>query len=522
MGVRPLFFTQSSCGLTFASEIKALLTLPGVSAALDPVALDQVFTFWFPLAPRTLFKGVSELPPAHVLVARGGRVDVRRYWSIEYPETHDGRAGQSPIGRKLDEELSELFLDATRIRLRADVPVGAYLSGGLDSSLTAAAVRHLGIGDLKTFSIAFEDPEFDESAFQQNMVTALGTDHSGVLCQADDIAAALPSVVRHAEAPVLRTSPAPMLLLARHVRQQNFKVVLTGEGADEVFGGYDIFKEAKVRRFCASQPQSRLRPQLLRRLYPYLRSLQRQPQHFLEAFFATGDPTDPLYSHIPRFRTTSGAKALFSPSLRSKLAGYDALDDLRQQLPERFGRWHPLAQAQYLETRYLLPSYLLSSQGDRMTMASAVEGRYPFLDHRLVELGAAIPANLKIRGLQEKYILRRSLGPLLPPEIAGRTKQPYRAPESNAFIGSTAPHYVGRHLSHRAIDEGGCFDPAAVTRLVKKVSRNPTLGARDHMAFLGVLTTQIWREEFASSGIGLVQPTGRLGTESEVRTYAAG
>jgi len=497
MGVRPLFYARLGNGLAFGSEIKALLHVPGVNAELDPIALDQIFTFWFPLAPRTLFKGIEELPPAHLLVAKSsGDVSVRPYWSLNYPETSDDRVPLVSDQAALEEELFALFCDATRIRLRSDVPVGAYLSGGFDSSVTTSAIKHLKTERLRSFSVTFESAEFDESAFQREMVAALGTEHTSVLCRGVDIAEHFPNVIEHAERPILRSAPAPMMVLSSLVREQGFKVVMTGEGADEVFAGYDIFKEAKLRRFCARQPQSRSRPQLLRRLYPYLPALQGQSQRYLEAFFAAGDSGDPLFSHMPRFRTTSGAKVFFSDDLKRELVGYDALDDLRSRLPASFSRWHPLSQAQHLETTYLLPSYILSSQGDRMAMANAVEGRFPFLDHRLVELGARIPAKLKVRALEEKHILRRSLQSLLPEVIAKRPKQPYRAPDGHSFVGADAPEYVADRLSKSAVNAAGYFDGTAVGRLHAKAQRSAQLGTRDHMAFLGVLSTQVWHRQF--------------------------
>ena len=321
MGVRPLFYASHKNTLYFASEIKALLEVPGLDADLDPIALDQIFTFWFPLAPRTAFRGISELLPAHVLTAEPGRVDVRPYWRLDFPELGDADALDQRGERVIAEELEHLLLDATRIRLRADVPVGAYLSGGLDSSIITAAVNKITPRRLCTFSVTFETPEFDESAYQQEMVRALGTAHQSVACTASDIARLFPDVILHAERPILRTAPAPLLKLSELVNRNGFKVVLTGEGADEVFAGYDIFKEAKLRRFCARQPRSARRPLLLRRLYPYLPGLQAQSQKYLEAFFAAGLGTteDPLFSHLPRLRTTAGAKAFFSGALREEL-----------------------------------------------------------------------------------------------------------------------------------------------------------------------------------------------------------
>lgn len=494
MGVRPLYYTRRNDGLFFASEVKALLNVPGVRSELDPFALDQIFTFWFPLSPRTPFKDIFELPPAHVLVAERGSVAIRPYWQLAYADETVDRRSEAQIA----EELRELLTDATRIRLRSDVPVGAYLSGGLDSSIVAAITRQIKHDKLRTFSVTFESAEFDESAFQREMADALGTEHVSIACAAGDIGGMFPDVIRATERPILRTAPAPLFKLSGLVREQGYKVVLTGEGADEVFAGYDIMKEAKIRRFCAAQPESQRRPLLLQRLYPYLPGLKGQSQKYLEAFFrARADEVgDPLFSHLPRFRNTAGAKVFFSDALRRELGDYDALDDLRASLPADFGRWQPLHQAQYLETAYLLPGYILSSQGDRVAMAHAVEGRFPFLDHRVVEFAARIPPKLKMKGLREKHILREAMAGLLPKAIGNRPKQPYRAPDAHSFVGANTPPYLERTLSEQAIGEAGYFSPRAVAKLQQKCAAAANVGFRDNVAFVGVVSTQLWHERF--------------------------
>ncbi|MYZ49552.1 asparagine synthase (glutamine-hydrolyzing) [Propylenella binzhouense] len=499
MGVRPLFYAEHRGGLFFGSEAKALLAA-GLPGEIDPVALDQIFTFWSPLPPRTIFRGINELPPAHLLLADDKGVSVRRYWSLDYPDAGEGSGASQSRERRLRDELAGLLADSTRIRLRADVPVGAYLSGGLDSSVITTLMKELVPERLRTYSVAFESGEFDESRFQDEMVQALGTTHKAVRIGAAEIGTMLPAVVRHAERPILRTAPAPLMALSRLVRDDGLKVVLTGEGADEALAGYDIFKEAKIRRFCAAQPDSARRSLLLKRLYPYLPRIQGQSQRYLETFFGfrADDAQDPLFSHLPRFRTTGGAKAFFSRSLRASLAGYDALADLREQLPAAFGSWHPLNQAQYLETAYLLPGYILSAQGDRMAMANGVEGRFPFLDHRLVEFAARIPPDLKLKVLREKHLLRESMKGRLPPSILNRTKQPYRAPDADAFAGPGAPAYAARLLDPAAIAGGGLFDPHAVAKLAAKHAGRGSLGTRESMALVGILTTALWQDAFAS------------------------
>jgi asparagine synthase (glutamine-hydrolysing) len=496
MGVRPLYYAIHAGVLVFASEVKSLFHYPGLRAELDPLALEQCFTFWAPLAPRTAFTGVYEVPPGHQLIAENGRVRVEPYWTLSFPlaKGHTSRSEGEAA-----EELEALLADATRIRMRADVPVGAYLSGGFDSSATTALAARQQGAMLRTFSLEFESPDLDESGYQRELVRALGTEHSALRCRGADIAAVFPQVIRHTERPVLRSAPAALFLLARQVRDHGFKVVLTGEGADEVFGGYDIFKETKVRRFWAGQPQSKWRPLLLRRLYPYLGRLQSQPPAYLEAFFRTGlgQRHDPLFSHLPRIALTRRIGRFYSGELRRTINGYDPLQELRASLPAQFDAWHPLSRAQYLESRCLLPGYILSSQGDRVAMAHAVEGRFPFLDHRVVEFGAALAPSLKLRGLREKYLLRRALGRHVPRAIVERPKQPYRAPDSESFLAERSPDYVGALLSSRAIARAGYFDGRAVAALVQKCrAARGRVSAGDNMAFMGILSTQLLHSAF--------------------------
>ncbi|CAD7039290.1 asparagine synthase (glutamine-hydrolyzing) [Pseudorhizobium endolithicum] len=495
MGVRPLFYTRSHGTLYFASEIKALLEVPGVEAELDVLALDQIFTLWAPIAPRTAFRNILELEPGSLLTVEDGVLTQKPYWSLQFPDIGDA-ADRGEVAR--EEELAALLMDAVRLRMRADVPVGAYLSGGLDSSLITALAAPMAPQGLNTFSVAFDSREHDESPFQQMVAENLGTRHRSVRCGAGDIAADFPEVVRFAERPVLRTAPAPLHRLSGLVRSAGMKVVLTGEGADEVFAGYDIFREARVRRFCARQPQSRLRPHLFRRLYPYLPGLKQQSPDYLAAFFGAGSdhPEDPLFSHRPRFRSTAAAKIFYSDDLRLMLKGYDAAEELASRLPADFRRWHPLHQAQYLEARFLLPGYILSSQGDRMAMAHGVEGRFPFLDHRLVEFSSRLSPEMKLRGLEEKHILRKVAKGVVPDGILRRSKQPYRAPDSSAFVAPGGHAYVTDCLGEGEIAAAGLFNPKAVTRLHQKCRTSPASGFRDNAAFVGILSTQLWHKQF--------------------------
>ncbi|MCM5681381.1 asparagine synthase (glutamine-hydrolyzing) [Schlegelella sp. S2-27] len=494
-GIRPLFYTNAGGRLLFASEVKALFACAEVPRRLDLDALGQTFTYWAPLAPRTAFEGVLSLPPGHVMTVSRARKTLRRYWDWQFPAA----PVPPPVSEQAcAEELRELLIDAVRLQLRADVPVGAYLSGGLDSSVITSLIHHHTDTPLRSFSVTFEDDEFDESRHQQALAAWLGTRHTAVQCRRSDIAAAFARVVRHAETPVLRTAPAPLMLLADQVRQAGYKVVLTGEGADEVFGGYDLFKEAKVRRFMARQPDSAWRARILDRLYPYLRHSPATGRAFAQRFFGEGREHlgRPFFAHLPRWTTTRRAWQFFSADVLQRLSTSDPLQAVEATLPAGIGRWEPLAQDQYLEAHTLLSGYLLSSQGDRMAMAASIEARFPFLDHRVIEFANRLPAGYKLRGLVEKHILKQSITGLLPESIRRRTKQPYRAPDSQSFFVDGRPvDYVEDLLSPSRIAEGGYFDARAVGKLFEKCRSGRAIGFGDNMAFVGIVSTMLLHEQ---------------------------
>ncbi len=495
MGIRPLFYTQVNGNFLFGSEIKALFVHPEVRRELDRQALSQIFTFWVTLPPRTMFQDVFELPPGCNLTVQNGFVRVWPYWDMTYAEEScDGQVRE----RETAEAFLDLLCDATRIRLRADVPVGAYLSGGLDSTVTTALARRLHRNSLHTFSVSFAEAEFDESAYQREASAFLGTEHHEVHCTDRDIAGVFPDVIWHAEKPVIRTAPAPMYLLSGLVRKQGLKVVLTGEGADEVLGGYDIFKEAKVRRFWGAFPSSRLRPLLLRRLYPYLENIHKQSDRYLRNFFRVNpeDLDSPFFSHLPRWELTSHMKMFFSRETREAAEDHDQFRELSDLLPAIYSAWPNNHQAEYLECRLLLPGYILSSQGDRAAMAHAVEGRFPFLDHRVVEFASKLPARLKLRVLNEKYLLKTAAKGLVPESILRRKKQPYRAPDGSSFFNNHPPDYLDELLAAAALKENGIFDPTAVTKLVEKFKAGRAVGIKDNMALVGILSTQLLAHQF--------------------------
>jgi asparagine synthase (glutamine-hydrolysing) len=487
-GVRPLYWTTLADGtLVFGSEAKAIFASGELTAEPDLLGIDDVLTLWGPRPPRSAFRGVNQVAPGGIVVwERGEIVGERRWWA---PETAAAAAG-SP-----HDELEALLRDAVRLRLRADVPVGTYLSGGLDSSLITALAQQETDHQLRTFSIAFEDPGFDERAHQERVAAAIGTSHHVIEIGSAEIATSFPEVVRHAEVPLIRTAPVPLYRLAAEVRAQGITVVATGEGADELFWGYDLFKEVALRELHRHDPERA--EALVDRLYGYLGADPgRRGAAFRRFVLETGAGDELLGSHLTRVEATAAVKALYAPEVAAEVAREPSLERLRATLPSAIGGWSRLERAAWLELTTLLEPYLLSAQGDRVAMASGVEGRFPFLDHRVFAHAVALRPERKLNGLEDKVALRELAARLLPGEIAGRGKQPYRAPEVAPFFAAGAPAWVEEMLAPPALERTGLWDPARVAQLVRRCRAGRATGVREGMALVGVLSTQLWHDEF--------------------------
>jgi asparagine synthase (glutamine-hydrolysing) len=333
------------------------------------------------------------------------------------------------------------------------------------------------------------------------MTGTIAADHSEVCCADRDVSARFPAVIRATEVPLTRTGPVPMHLLASHVHERGFKVVLTGEGADEVLGGYDLFKEAKVRAFCARQRTSVRRPRLFERLYPSFDGLRGQPGSLMSTFFdRSGDPADPVFSHRPRWSAGAFVEPFVAPDFRRQFATRSSGDRVLDLLRPDLEGLDVLQRAQLLEARTLMAGYLLGSQSDRMLMAHSVEGRFPYLDHRVIEFANRLDPRLKMRALTEKVLLKRVARGLVPEPIVRRPKQPYRGPDARAFLGPDRPAFVNDLLDPAVLTAFGYFDASKVRRLVSKLeravrSREPVTH-RDSASFLFVLSMQVWHAWF--------------------------
>ena len=504
-GICPLFYYASHNLFGFASEIKSLFTIPDIPKSINPKALDQIFSFWTPVAGTSAFADIHEVPPGHTLVYRhDSGATIEPFWRWGFPSLQ--KSGDLDF-EQARHGVRDALSKAVSLRLRADIEVGSYLSGGIDSSAIAALATELQPAGLNTFSVAFGDESYDESKYQDIVAEKCGTTHRRSSCNYEDIEAVFENAVWHAEVPLFRTAPTPMNLLSQSVQDTGIKVVLSGEGADEILLGYDLFREVKVRRFWQRYPDSTTRPLLLKKLYAYLPQFSnpRFANMAIQSFKATLMSDSPFYSHAPRWLNNGKNKVYFSDDLQESLRDSDCLEDLRDTLPADFFKVGDVDQAQYLELTTLLRGYLLSSQGDRQLMSHSVEGRFPFLDHEFVAYVNSLPQKYKMPRLKDKLVLREAFREMLPEEICHRPKFAYQAPEIRAFfsLDRTRSKLVDQYLSPAAIGKSGHFNKKHVAALLKKISASNLnrLGTRDNMAIVQMLSTQILQHRFVETDL---------------------
>lgn len=498
VGIRPLFYWSKNKEFAFCSEIKGLFAVKRIERKLSQESLAQTFTFWSPITPQSSFQDILELQPGHCMLVNENGVKIEKYWSVDFSK----KSGSAILNLEDSvQELERLLHDSVKIRLKADVPVGAYLSGGLDSTVTTAIIKKINPEILNTFSIGFKDKNFDESDYQNEASAFLNTNHKSFSCTAEDIAENFEQTIWHTECPVLRTSPTPMYLLSKKVRENNIKVVITGEGADEYLGGYNIFKEAKIRNFWAKEPNSTCRPSLLSKLYPYMPIINGASGMALKMFFGykLTETANPYYSHLLRWNNTGRIRTFFSADFSDALPEISPENLIGKSLPEDFHNWTELSKAQYLESTIFMSGYLLSSQGDRMGMGNSVEGRYPFLDYRLIEFCNQLPDKFKLNGLNEKFILKKLGKGKIPESIRTRQKQPYRAPINETI--TSGSEFFADILSERTINSFGIFDPDKIKSLLSKQAQKQSLSEIDQMALIGILSTQLLYKKFIQDPI---------------------
>jgi asparagine synthase (glutamine-hydrolysing) len=494
VGICPLYYTEVGGWLLWGSEIKALLASGLVEPRPDPKGIDLFFTTWCAGTSRTFFEGIKSIPPGHYLKVCDGRVQLTRYWDLDFPDAGLERRLDDPT--PLVDELEFLMRQAVERRLRGDVPVVSYISGGLDSTVVLGLSSRERGRAVPSFTIGLDRAGPDERSQASESARALGSTLTTVTMNRRDIVAAYPELIRAAEGPVMDSSAACLLRLAASVHEQGYKVALTGEGADEALAGYAWFKSQKVRDFVGNGP---IRPVLEFARKLSLASIggwARQPALFATQGVRTAQQD--LYDFLGHARLQ-----LYSESMRSRLAGHSVYDDLDIS-HERFTRWHPLNRSLYLGYKVMLPGLLLLGKGDRVAMNSSVETRYPLLDEDVIAFCATIAPEYKLRGLTDKWLLRKVAARTLPKRIANRPKTMFQASRSEALLADDRPEWVDQLLSRESIQATGWFDPERVARERAAQVRFPRITPKRMIMDLSltcVVATQLWHHLYLGGGL---------------------
>ena len=473
IGIKPLYYSHAGDRFLFASEMKALLEYRGLETEIDPLAIDHYLALRYVPGPGTLFNSIKKLPAAHYAIFGGGRLQLVRYWQ---PELYGGDYALSD--REYEEGFRECFERSVRRRLVSEVPVGAYLSGGLDSSVIVAAFSKLIDQPVRTFSVGFG---FQHDEVEQASATAdfLGCEHTQVNCRADDLLL-LPTIVHHLDEPIGDPIVVPMYLLAREAKKQ-VTVILTGEGADEMLGGY-LFHKALLRgrqlatllpgplRRTLLDPAVRLTPaQLINLAFDYPASLGKRGKRKLVDFLDLLGPGNlsAAYHHLISLFDPADVDEIYTPSFREAV---DAASARPEGIRASANGTAPLLnRILHLQFEHWLQDDILMKQ-DKMSMAHAIEGRVPFLDHELVEYSLRLPPRLKISRSVNKAILRSYAADLLPTEVANRKKAPFYLPLDEYLLHSGYRELVADTLSASAVKSRGLFRPAAIEALRRRAT----------------------------------------------------
>ncbi|MCI0641154.1 MAG: asparagine synthase (glutamine-hydrolyzing) [Gemmataceae bacterium] len=517
-GICPLYWTRQRTAhgeiLLFASEIKSLLASGLVVPRPDPRGINHAFTFFALPGPVTCFQGIELLLPGHYLSIKLGhgnepaRVTQNVYWEMDFPdrgdeEWRDFRRFASNAKSPVVDEFEQLLMKSVERRLRADVPVVSYLSGGVDSSVVVALATHLrkqnGERSIPTFTVSVQDPKLNERNEADLVAQHIGARTVLVDCGREEVLQSYPELIRAAEGPVIDTSCAALLMLARKVHSDGYKVALTGEGADEWLAGYPWYKIQKLLGMLDVIPGIEL-SQVARRAYLRLTGSPRFSWATTRRVQqAIGGPN----AWLNIYGLFSSAKLrFFSQGMWDQLGDHLAYADLQLNV-ERARRWHPLNRSLYLGARVMLPGLLLLGKGDRVAMNSSVETRYPFLDEDIFDFLAKLHPHWKMRGLRDKLILRYVAARWLPRSIAWRRKAMFRAP-LDGFHTARLPTFVDELLSPESLKKTGYFEPSAVLHW-RNEFRNLREGANQRtmveMGLVGVVATQLWHHTFIDSGL---------------------
>ena len=487
VGICPLYYAERDGWLLWSSEIKSLLASGMVPGNPDVAGIDHLFSFFCAGTTRTYFEGIKSLAPGHYIKVKDGKLSIHQYWDLDFPDAGHERRLDNPA--PLIDELEHLMRQSVERRLRGDVEVVSYISGGLDSTVVLGLASREKGKPVKSFTIGFDKAGPDERAHSAESAQALGSPLTTVTLNSPEIAAMYPELVLAAEGPVMDTSCAALMKLANTVHQQGYKVALTGEGADEALAGYVWFKTQATRDRISQRIGTGL-PMLARKFLLAAvggGSAHRAP---LLAIGGVRTAQQDMYELIGQARSI-----LYSDDMWDRLGNHNPYDDLSITAGEKMKRWHPMNQSLYVGYKVMLAGLLMISKGDRISMHSSVETRYPFLDDDVIKFCSDIAPEYKLRGRTEKWILRQVAARTLPTKIANRPKTMFRSRFSKTFLDPIHPTWVDELLSPASLKKTGYFDPEKVKKERMIQLAIPRITARRFVmdiALTCVVATQLW------------------------------
>lgn len=496
-GIRPLYILKYNSSYFFASEVKSFKQIPGFKLNFNFENLFEHALLWNTLGDSTVYQNIRTVESGtyEIYSEDGNPPRIKRFYEIG--ESYNADKTKIISFEEAREEFTELLSDSIRLRLRSDVPVANYLSGGLDSSVVTYLTYKIKKEKFKIFSIRFNDKDFDESLYQDEMTKHILSKHSSVIMDYKTISEKLYDTIKHTERPVFRTAPVPMFCLSKLVRSNNIKVVLTGEAADEILYGYDSYKELRLLELMSNNAEKTAIDSFISMLYPHLHHYKDKKRiGFLKMYYEDLVPyyDNELVSLNIRLNNNSVIKNYFNKDFNIEFDRNKVLERVRSILPENYKSFTLLQKNQFLEMKTLLSGYLLSSQGDRMSLSHGVEGRYPFLDHKIVETLFNYPDEYKLKGLSQKYILKETFKGKIPGSIIKRPKLPYMAPDLKSFFkNGKLVDSINEFLSDSSINTHGIFNNKFIKRLIRKYEDRPIdkIGYRDNMLMTFIISTQM-------------------------------
>jgi len=476
VGIKPLFYTMTPDGIIFGSEIKSLLQIKGVEKKVNLSLIDSYMSVGYCPTNDTLFEGIHKLEPGHYLRIKDGVVSINQYWDMSFDKSVD-RGEDYYV-----EQTRRLFEDAVKLQLRSDVPLGVFLSGGIDSSAVVAMMKKLGVKDIKTFSVAWDyGEEFNETKYARMVSKQFETDHTEYFMSAKDFREFLPEYIRHMDEPVTEAAAISLYYLAKKTKEK-VTVVLSGEGADEVYGGYPIYKYMHIVEQYKNIPTFIRKPLL----NPLLRLCGTKWAKYANL---SEKPIEQSYSGVSFYENTQKNR-LYSDSFSEQAKEHSNLVNIKKYYELTEGQ-DLQTKMQYLDVKTWLVDDLLI-KADRMSMAASLELRVPFLDHRFLDFSAKMPSKYRFKKYQNKYILKKAMEGFLPNEILYRKKLGFPTPLSVMFKGELYD-FVAQIIDSQESHERGYFNPLEIKRILKEHKN----GVEDHHRVLWqLLVLELWHKEF--------------------------